>query len=67
MSKKYRYYLLKSKIWKIFQEKMVIYGLQHKQMAFHYSETRNSVTNYVLDFITAKVLSSKWVIDIHIN
>jgi len=57
--------LLKSKIWKIIQEKNGdLWFATETNGVFHYSEARNSVTNYVLDFNNRKSLSSNWVNDI---
>ena len=57
--------LLKSKIWKIIQEKNGdLWFATETNGVFHYSEARNSITNYVLDFNNRKSLSSNWVNDI---
>lgn len=57
--------LLKSKIWKIIKEKNGdLWFATETNGVFHYSETKNSLTNYVVDFNNKRSLSSNWINDI---
>ena len=57
--------LIKSKIWKVIKEKNGdLWFATETNGVFHYSETKNLVTNYQFDFNSRKSLSSNWVNDI---
>ncbi|MGQ7947534.1 hybrid sensor histidine kinase/response regulator transcription factor [Flavobacterium sp. WC2509] len=57
--------LVKSKIWKVIKEKNGdLWFATETNGVFHYSVTKNSITNYLHGFDNKKALSSNWVNDV---
>jgi signal transduction histidine kinase/ligand-binding sensor domain-containing protein/DNA-binding response OmpR family regulator len=57
--------LLKAKIWKVIKEKNGdLWFATETNGVFRYSQTKNSLTNYLHDFKNGNSLSSNWVNDI---